>query len=48
MLYHFIIPTMTSHFARISSSEDSDFYSQDASLVKIDWNLDDIGAHLNE
>ena len=39
---------MVNHFATISTLENSDFYSNDSSLVKIDWNWDNVGAHLNE
>ena len=36
------------YFAKLSPIEHSVLYSSDASLVKVDWNLDDIGTHLNE
>ena len=39
---------MVNNYATISSLEDSDLYSKNSSLVKIDWNLDDIGVHLND
>ena len=36
------------YFAKLSPFERSVLYTSDAFLVKVDWNLDDIGAHLNE
>ena len=39
---------MVNNYATISSLEDSDLYTKNSSLVKIDWNLDDIGVHLND
>ena len=39
---------MVNHFAKISNLQESVFYSPNSNFAKIDWNWDDIGAHLND
>ena len=36
------------YFAKLSPFERSVLYTSDVGFIKVDWNLDDIGAHLNE